>query len=154
MRIFVAADAITFATLIATALLARASGSWAAPGDPAAGRLLGVVLTALLIGASACIAFGKGRRWSRLAAAGLGLAFVLAAAYEWHSLGGAGLALGNSRFADFFFIITGYHLAHVAAGVIALLMYRSDTRPGTTSALAWYWHFVDAIWLVIFLVLY
>lgn len=155
MRVFVAADAITFAALIAAALIAR-GGDWRAPGDPAASTAYGLILTGLLVAASAVLLIGRRARWSHLAAAACGLGFVVLALLEWRGLGAAGLAPGNSRFADFFFVVTGYHAAHVAAGVVALvwLAARPPAGRGATVALGWYWHFVDAVWLAIFATLY
>jgi cytochrome c oxidase subunit 3 len=156
MRVFVAADAVTFAALIAVAVFARGSGAWRAPGDPAASAAYGAVLTALLVGASAVLLIGRRARWSHAAAAACGLGFVIAGLLEWRSLAAAGLAPGNSRFADFFFVITGYHMAHVAAGVVALVAIaaRGPARRGPAMALSLYWHFVDAVWIAIFLSLY
>lgn len=163
MRVFIAADAVTFAALIASALIARA-GDWRAPGDPPVSVGYGLLLTGLLAGASALLIAGRRARQTRpaaspkrvratshLAAAACGLGFVVLALLEWRGLAAAGLAPGNSRFADFFFVITGYHMMHVAAGVGALLW--PVERPGAV-AVAWYWHFVDAVWIAIFATLY
>ena len=149
--VFVAADAITFAALIAAALVARAGGDWRAPGDPSASLAAGGVLTAALLAASAILLFGRGRRWASVGAALCGIGFVAGALLEWRALAAAGLAPGNSRFADAFFVITGYHMAHVAAGAVALawLAVRPPRRPGPAIAIGWYWHFIDAIWLAI-----
>jgi cytochrome c oxidase subunit 3 len=158
MRVFVAADAVTFVALIAAALIAR-SGDWRAPGDPSAGVGFAVFLTGLLIAASAALVLGKRARWSYALAAVCALGFVAAALIEWRALGAAGLAPGNSRFADFFYLITGYHMAHVAAGAAVLVKFaarRSQTTitSGQAVALGWYWHFVDALWIAIFATLY
>lgn len=150
MRVFVAADAATFAGLLAVALFARAGEHWHAPGDPATNLAIAGAMTAALVASSVLVVLARRRPWAYAAAAACGLGFVIGGLLEWRVLAGAGLAPGGSRFADAFFIITGYHMVHVAAGAVALAWFAARRPgPGATAALAWYWHFVDAIWLAI-----
>jgi cytochrome c oxidase subunit 3 len=65
-------------------------------------------------------------------------------------------------FGSTFFTLTGFHGAHVTAGVLFLLVcfFRSlrgdftKDRHFAVSAVEMYWHFVDIVWVVLFLVLY
>lgn len=68
----------------------------------------------------------------------------------------------TDAYSSLFFTITGFHGAHVAAGllmiaVVALragLGHFSASRHLAVTNVAWYWHFVDAVWLVVFTSLY
>ena len=69
---------------------------------------------------------------------------------------------GNRLFADFFFFITGFHGFHVLVGTIFLLVilvrallghFKPDHHFGFEAA-AWYWHFVDVVWLFLFFSIY
>jgi cytochrome c oxidase subunit 3 len=73
-----------------------------------------------------------------------------------------GLTLGSGIFGTIFFMLTGFHGLHVTIGTIALAvifyrMYIYDIRPDNTfsfEAVAWYWHFVDIVWLILFVFVY
>jgi cytochrome c oxidase subunit 3 len=155
MRLFVAADAATFAGLLAAAWILR-DGGWRAPGQGPPALAIGIALTAILLASSAALIGARRRpRLGYGAAAALGAVFVALAAVEWGELAAAGLVLGDSRLADVFYLLTGYHLAHVAAGVLTLAAFAARSPgPGGQVAIAWYWHFVDAVWLAIAATLY
>ena len=92
-------------------------------------------------------------------AAGLGMMFTVFQAVEYAeaSFGFAGNIYGAS-----FFMATGFHGAHVIIGTIFLLvcMFRAIKGDFTPEqhvgfeAAAWYWHFVDVVWLFLFAVIY
>lgn len=157
MGTFIAADAATFVALIVAAWVLRGTAAWNAPGTPSPGLGTGALATAILLSSSAVLGLGRRRapRLAMAAAAILGAAFVAVAAREWRALAAAGLATGESRFADAFFVITGYHALHVAAGSVALAVAAARRAgPGPRAAIAAYWHFVDAAWLGIAATLY
>ena len=74
----------------------------------------------------------------------------------------SGLSINSSLFASTFFTLTGFHGLHVTVGLIALgvlagLAFAGDFRGGSRRALqavGLYWHFVDAVWIVVFSVVY
>lgn len=157
MGTFIAADAATFVALIVGAWVLRGTAAWTTAGAPSPERGTGALATAILLSSSAVLALGRRRapRVSMAAAAALGIAFVALAAREWQELGAAGLATGESRFADAFFVITGYHAMHVAAGSVALAVAAArGAGRGPRAAIAAYWHFVDVAWLAIAATLY
>jgi cytochrome c oxidase subunit 3/cytochrome o ubiquinol oxidase subunit 3 len=99
--------------------------------------------------------------WSATIA--LGVAFLAGTAFEWYSLIVAhGLTLGTNLFGTTFFTLVGFHAAHVTAGVVMLLtvlgLWRRGALPGqepvAVTLTAWYWHFVDGVWVVVFTVVY
>jgi cytochrome c oxidase subunit 3 len=92
----------------------------------------------------------------------LGLAFEFGQLYEFISAFSRGLDLQVNPFASAFFIMTGFHGAHVLGGLIllVLILYRaargqfnSQHHVGV-AAVTLYWHFVDVVWFFLFLILY
>jgi heme/copper-type cytochrome/quinol oxidase subunit 3 len=92
----------------------------------------------------------------------LGIAFLGFQAYEFTSFVHEGLTIRTNLFGSTFFTLTGFHGAHVAAGVIWLLTLLSiDMRRGlrprdavNVDLCALYWHFVDVVWIAIFTLVY
>ena len=92
----------------------------------------------------------------------LGTTFLGFQAFEFTSFVHEGLSIRTNLFGSTFFTLTGFHGAHVTAGVIWLLTLLSiDYKRGLGPAdslnvdiAALYWHFVDVIWIVIFTLIY
>lgn len=89
----------------------------------------------------------------------LSISFVVLEVFEWKSLP---FTLTSSALSSAYFITTGMHLAHFIVGIIALLFfipwvllgYFDATRNTHVLVIIDYWHFVHAVWGVIFLALY
>lgn len=93
----------------------------------------------------------------------LGIAFLLLQAVEYHeAITEMNLTLNAGIYGTTFFMLTGFHGAHVTIGTIALIvmLYRAARRHFTPEnhfafeAVAWYWHFVDVVWLFLFIFVY
>ena len=92
----------------------------------------------------------------------LGATFLGFHAYEFTSFVHEGLTIHTNLFGSSFFILTGFHGAHVTAGVIWLLtLLFIDIKRGFTPEVAinvdvcsLYWHFVDVVWIAIFTLVY
>jgi heme/copper-type cytochrome/quinol oxidase subunit 3 len=92
----------------------------------------------------------------------LGAAFLGFQAYEFTSFVHEGLKLQTNLFGSSFFVLTGFHGAHVTAGVIwltTLLFIDFKRGLGPRDAInvdicALYWHFVDVVWIAIFTLVY
>jgi heme/copper-type cytochrome/quinol oxidase subunit 3 len=92
----------------------------------------------------------------------LGATFLGFQAYEFTSFVHEGLTIKTNLFGSTFFTLTGFHGAHVTAGVIwlgTLLAIDYKRGLGPRDALnvdiaALYWHFVDVVWIAIFTLLY
>ena len=100
----------------------------------------------------------------------LGVIFLGGQAWEyWH----AGFGLSDSIISSSFYVLTGFHGFHVLCGILALvyLLFRArrelrrrpgernlpEPTPGTSGLVdggTYYWHFVDAVWVVVFVVVY
>jgi heme/copper-type cytochrome/quinol oxidase subunit 3 len=92
----------------------------------------------------------------------LGAMFLGFQAYEFTHFYHLGLKLDTNLFGSSFFVLTGFHGAHVTIGVIWLLilwvdMFRGKLRPENAlrfEIAGLYWHFVDIVWIVIFTLIY
>lgn len=93
----------------------------------------------------------------------LGMGFLFMQAFEYHeAYTEKGLTLASGIFGTTFFMLTGFHGLHVTIGTIGLLviLYRMFKRDFNAhnhfafEAVAWYWHFVDVVWLLLFVFVY
>jgi cytochrome c oxidase subunit 3 len=93
----------------------------------------------------------------------LGLTFLCCQAYEyWESYVHLNMTLHSGIYGATFYILTGFHGLHVTLGTIMLIVMWLRCVRGHFSrenhfgfeAVSWYWHFVDVIWLCLFLFVY
>jgi cytochrome c oxidase subunit 3 len=93
----------------------------------------------------------------------LGFLFVYLQGTEYHhAYTELGLQLGTGIYGSTFFMLTGFHGFHVTLGAIMLLCIWLRTMNGhftperhfAFEAVAWYWHFVDVVWLGLFIFVY
>ena len=92
----------------------------------------------------------------------LGATFLGFQAYEFTSFVHEGLSIRTNLFGSSFFTLTGFHGAHVTAGVIWLgtllaIDYKRGLQPSdaiNVDIAALYWHFVDVVWIAIFTLIY
>jgi cytochrome c oxidase subunit III len=102
-----------------------------------------------------------GRWW--LATILLGGSFLFGTAREWmHLIYGEGLTVSTNLFGTTYYSLVGLHAFHVTMGLLALTMVamfyftsrlRREHAP-RLEVLSMYWHFVDAVWVVVFTVVY
>lgn len=126
-------------------------------------RIAGGVNTAVLVtsGLFAALANRDGacgnRRSSRIwlaASAGLGLVFLWVKALEYSDKASAGIGMETHAFFTFYYLLTGFHAAHVIAGIVILgLVARYHTPRNLESGTA-FWHMVDLVWVLLFPVIY
>jgi cytochrome c oxidase subunit 3 len=93
----------------------------------------------------------------------LGLLFVVLQAWEYrHAYEELNLTLRSGVYGSTFYILTGFHGFHVTMGAIMLMAILGRALKGHFSphnhfafeAVAWYWHFVDVVWLGLFIFVY
>ncbi len=93
----------------------------------------------------------------------LGITFLGFQAYEYHhAYAELNLKLTTGVYGSTFFMLTGFHGAHVTVGAIMLTVmllraFRGHFTPDhhfAFEAAAWYWHFVDVVWLLLFVLVY
>ena len=124
--------------------------------------------TILLLASSLVAWFGekgveKGDRGQALIGFGgafvMGTVFAAVQGYEWWT---KTYGLGSSSYGSLYYTTTGFHMAHVIAGLIILaslfgwtaIDYSSPRRRISVSAGVLYWHFVDVVWLFVFTTYY
>lgn len=110
-------------------------------------------MAALATRAAGAGARGRCRAWLAGAAA-LGGVFLVLKGFEFADLAGAGIGTETHAFFTFYYLLTGFHAAHVAAGIVILaLVGWHATHRGTETGAA-FWHMVDLVWVLLFPVLY
>ena len=101
--------------------------------------------------------------WWLLATVALGVLFIVLQAFEFsHAYGDLNLTLGSGVYGSTFFMLTGFHGMHVTIGAIMLLVMLLRSMKGhftpehhfAFEAAAWYWHFVDVVWIGLFIFVY
>ena len=102
----------------------------------------------------------RSRLWLAITAV-MGAIFIVGQGAEYIRLLGSGIAPRTGLFGTTFFTLTGLHGLHVLVGLAALvtLFILASVRPRRLAptvweAVSWYWHFVDAVWVVVFSVVY
>jgi heme/copper-type cytochrome/quinol oxidase subunit 3 len=164
--LFLASEVMLFGALFSAYALLRVSAPEWPVGRDVLSLTFGAVNTVLLFlmtgtawrARSAPTA--QARKW--LAASSLfALAFVGVKGAEWLAEIGAGLVPSVSTFWGMYYTLTGLHAAHVIGGLVANAWALSGGRrvgdlmtAERFRALALYWAFVDAVWIVIFVLLY
>jgi len=170
MLLFVASEAVFFILLIVAYVVYHATS----PSAADASRYLDVprtaVFTACLISSSftmwlAGIHFRTGRRRQALAwllaTMALGTVFLAGQGSEYVSLISKDVIISRDLFGTTFFTLTGFHGLHVFIGLIMLgTLFGLELKRGVTGppeaveSVSIYWHFVDAVWMIIFPVVY
>ena len=92
----------------------------------------------------------------------LGLVFLVGQGTEYARLLRENVSIGSSLFGTSFFTLTGFHGLHVFVGLVVIsiitaLTFMGDYDRSTSSAFGTvgiYWHFVDIVWLFVFLIVY
>jgi heme/copper-type cytochrome/quinol oxidase subunit 3 len=171
MVFFLASEAFFFANLIAAYLYLRVEHGAAYAEKSLLNIPLVIVNTVILVSSSFVLTWAVGglrRGNNRRLAIGviltalMGLIFLSVQAFEYMALGNEGLTPQSSIFGSAFFTLTGFHFAHVSFGVLLLLVaFFRSTRGHFTeqhhfglTATEMYWHFVDVVWIVLFLSVY
>ena len=171
MWVFLGSDVMFFGAFIATYLVYRNQNLV----GPYPSEILDIPLTSastfvLLMSSVAMVLavyylkegmLGRAKLWL-LAVILLGAGFLGFQVYEFNEFAHKGLTPATNLFGTTFFILTGFHGAHVGIGVLWLIgmlvaEQRGALRQNNASNLeiaGLYWHFVDIVWIVIFTVIY
>jgi nitric oxide reductase NorE protein len=170
--VFVLADMAVFAAFFGVFLVVRLGQPEVfAASRPSLEVGLGLVNTIVLITSSLLVALGvrrarEGRRGTatRLVTAGAacGAAFLVIKVVEYSLEVAAGVVPTTNSFFMYYFVLTGIHAGHVVMGLGGLLAVRHvlrRPRPApddlrTVETGATFWHMVDALWIVLFPLLY
>lgn len=171
MWLFLGSECLFFGSLIATYLLYRnRSVVGPYPEDlfdipfTSVSSFVLLMSSVAMVLALAAIQRGdqRGLRIWLFATALLGILFLSGQAFEFTEFHREGLGLDVNLFGTTFFVLTGFHGAHVTIGVLILLsLFVMALRGRLTQAKSLnvelaglYWHFVDVVWIVIFTLVY
>ena len=167
----IGSEVVFFSALIVTHIVLRGRSVT----GPLPQQVLDIPLTAVntfvlicssltMVSALAAIQAGAVKRLRLFLAAtiGLGLIFLGGQATEFTMLAHQGLSLNVNLFGASFFTLTGFHGAHVLAGVIwiSFVLVRSlrggvtQEKHASVELVGLYWHFVDLVWIIIFTIVY
>ena len=173
MLLFIVSEIMFFGGLFAAYFSLRVSaGTWPPEGNEAfllheEALFPGLMTLLLLISSLTCqIAVWRIRRGDRvgmnralLMTVVLGIIFLIGQVYDYTQLG---FGVADGTFGGTFYILTGFHGAHVLGGVLMLgvCLYRgglgqfSAQHHDMVEATSIYWHFVDVVWVLLFSLLY
>jgi cytochrome c oxidase subunit 3 len=108
----------------------------------------------------------SGHRLWLLASAGLGFAFLFTQLFAWQQLVQQGIYVSSHPHSSFFYLLTATHGVHLMGGLVALLFmtlraravssnqFAVAKRQAATDALTIYWHFLDFLWIYLFVLLF
>lgn len=172
MVLFISSEIMLFGGLFAGYFYLRNQAEvWPPEGIHVASVDLGLVLTAILVlsgivGHMGVVGAKAGKNGVFIAgvlgAFVLGSIFIGGQIYEWFNLMDEGLNAGSTVYGSTFYIMTGFHGSHVIAGLamLAVVLLRgfwrdfTPTRHLFVDAAMLYWHFVDVVWVGLYLILY
>jgi cytochrome c oxidase subunit III len=171
MIAFLVSEAALFSTLIVVYLSFLGKDVVGPSPREALSLPLVIGTTICLLSSSATIHLAEGRlragdfagfRTLWAATIVLGLLFLIGTGYEWFELiTRHGLTISRNLFGSTFYTLVGFHGLHVTVGlimmVLVLLLRLGPARRQTdedVELVSWYWHFVDAVWVVVFSVVY
>lgn len=157
-----------FGSLTSAYIVRQAAGNWLEFRIPDVFFLS----TAAILASSAALhgsfrAFKSGNggvyKWLLVSSLVLGMAFIVLQYQGWMELYGIGVVLDGNPGGSFFYVISGIHAAHVIGGLFALtvaclhaftLAFKpTEKRRRRFQLVLHYWHFVDFLWLYLFLFL-
>ena len=84
----------------------------------------------------------------------LGITFLAGQIGVFAQLAQEGLYLNTGRQASFYYVLTGLHGLHIVGGIFVLTWATLRLRPSTLDLTAIYWHFMDALWLYLLVVIF
>ena len=182
MLLFITSEVMFFAGLFAAYFSVRANAQVWPPINPESTAipqeafhlailpLVGPATVMLILSSFTCQfavwAIRRGDRTAFLRNIGftftIGVAFLIMQAIDYVILAEEGITLSAGTFGTTYFTLTGFHGAHVLAGVIMLgvVLYRgmagqfSARHHDAVEATSLYWHFVDVVWILLFSLLY
>ena len=165
MMCLIATEGILFVYLIFVYayLGSQSPGTWPPTGPPA--LRLSAPDTLVLLASSFLLGWGVRRGISKarlqIALAGtfvLGAIFLVVQGFEWAA---KPFMLKTNAYSAIYFTLTGFHMAHVVAGLLMLLVLlgwsiggRLNHHPECAILGSLYWHFVDVVWLAVFTAIY
>jgi heme/copper-type cytochrome/quinol oxidase subunit 3 len=154
MALFLLNEAVFFFMLISAFVYFRASSLPAAAANLKPG--VTAIYTVCLLASSITVwrATAQGNRAWTCATLALGAVFLFGQGSEYLRLFQQNITVSQGLFGSTFFTLTGLHALHVLIGLVLLVVLLATQNTLSPPSIALYWYFVDAVWLVIFSVVY
>lgn len=165
--LFLGSELMFFASLFGMYFTLRSQAAFWAPPDIKVDAVR-LIFTSILVASSGTMQMAVHRvregnvramqRWVLLTLA-MGITFLAGQAHEWASLP---FTIASNAYASAFYAMTGFHGLHVFAGLLIMLVILGRAAAGAYSAgehagvevAAYYWHFVDVVWIGLFSTLF
>ena len=105
------------------------------------------------------------KRWLLITVA-LGLGFLASQLFAWRQLAGQGIYVSSNPHSSFFYLLSATHGAHLLGGLLFLIYLAGRSRASSDNAIAvakrqatadavtLYWHFMDVLWIYLFVLLF
>jgi cytochrome c oxidase subunit 3 len=166
--VWLASELMFFSGLFAAYYTLRAQSAVWPPKGANLDTLTATVATALLVLSSGTMQLGvravaRGNRGAYLRWLAvtfvLGTVFVLFQASDWSRLN---FGIGSNAYGSAFYLMTGFHGLHVIGGLVAMMVlggrglartFGTEDLP-SVEMLSYYWHFVDAVWVALWLTIF
>jgi cytochrome c oxidase subunit III len=169
LALFLVAETMIFFGLFAALMIYRSTQAFPPDDTPELELLLPIINTVILVSSSFVMHKGQDaikkndisglQKWFAITAV-MGAIFLAGQVYEYHNME---FGLKTNLFGSCFYVLTGFHGLHVTFGLLLILAvlwrsrqekhYSSSSHFGVEAA-ELYWHFVDVVWLVLFILVY
>ena len=171
MLLFLASEAVFFTVLILAYVYYRGPGVEGPVAEDVLDPVFTGIFTVFLLASSGTLWLAerniarqrelRARLWL-LATVHLGAIFLVGQGWEYFNLFRENVTIDRNLFGSTFFTLTGFHGFHVFAGLVALAILTGMSAAGhfkgphsvAVETVGLYWHFVDVVWIIIFVLLY
>lgn len=164
MWVLIVSELLVFGGALIGFLAVRASDPLGFAADQAMlDQTAGAINTIVLVtsGLSAALAANAresgdriiARRWLLIAGL-LGFLFLVVKGFEYYGKASLGIGIETSPFFTFYYLITGFHAAHVIAGMVILSLVAWADSPRNMETGVSFWHMVDLVWVLLFPIIY
>lgn len=163
-----ASISMMFAAFLSAYIVKQASGNWlefSMPNTFFVSTFIVVLLSFILFKTKGFLANGQSFAYKigLLLAFTFSILFIVSQYISWNELVSRGVDLKGNVSGSFLYLLTGIHVLHVLGGIVALLISvlytfigpfnNSEEKRQKFDLVVNYWHFVDALWIVLFMFL-
>ena len=108
----------------------------------------------LFVGIPAAFLTGRLKKGEPQQTEALGVVFLILKGVEFADKAAQGITFETHAFFTFYYLLTGFHAAHVVAGIVILGLVAWRAKARTVEVGAQFWHMVDLVWVILFPIIY